>query len=164
MKELLQQYAAYNCWAHQQLSKYILALTPEQAHQPVESSFKSIYLTVLHLWDAESIWWQRLKLKEQLTIPSEEFNGPVDVLYKNLLAQSTQWKEWIDNATEAALQHEFIYQNSKKEHFKQPVYQMLQHMLNHGTYHRGQLITLLRQVGVQQVPATDFIVFTRQKR
>jgi uncharacterized damage-inducible protein DinB len=164
MKELLQQYAAYTIWANEKMMAVIAALGEDRLHQPVESSFKSIYHTLLHMWDAESIWWQRMKLAEQITVPSTSFTGPLAELWQKLLQQSQLWKEWVDNATEAALQHEFIYQNTKKEQFKQPVWQMLLHIANHGTYHRGQLVTLLRQLGVQQLPATDFIVFSRHKK
>jgi uncharacterized damage-inducible protein DinB len=164
MKELLQQYTAYTLWANEKMYGAIGKLSEEQAHQPVNSSFKSIYLTLLHLWDAESIWWQRMKLLEQVVPPSNTFAGSSAELHQKMMQQSGQWKEWVDNATEAALQHEFIYQNTKKEQFKQPVWQMLLHIANHGTYHRGQLVTLLRQLGVEQIPQTDFIVFSRLKK
>jgi uncharacterized damage-inducible protein DinB len=58
----------------------------------------------------------------------------------------------------------FHYQNTKKEQFKQPIYQVLLHMFNHSTYHRGQLVTMLRQLGVQKLPSTDFIVWSRRKK
>ncbi|MCY7292102.1 MAG: hypothetical protein LH615_07960, partial [Ferruginibacter sp.] len=84
-------------------------------------------------------------------------------LTNHLIAQSKQWKEWIDIATEAALAHEFIYINSKKDQFKQPVYEMILHLFNHQTYHRGQLITMLRQVDEKNIPNTDLISFMRKK-
>ncbi len=164
MKELLQQYAGYTLWANQKLAAVISSLSEEQLHREINSSFKSIYLTLLHIWDAESMWYQRVKLQEIVMRPSDGFTGGFAELNKKMMEQSQQWKDWVDNATEAALQHEFIYQNTKREHFKQPVYQMLLHVANHGTYHRGQLITMLRQVGVEQVPATDFIFYARSKK
>jgi uncharacterized damage-inducible protein DinB len=164
MKELLQQYAGYTLWAHQKLAPVISSLSEEQLHRQINSSFSSIYLTMLHLWDAESMWYQRVKLQEIVIRPSDGFTGIFAELNQKMIAQSQQWKDWVDNATEAALQHEFIYQNTKKERFKQPVYQTLLHIANHATYHRGQLITILRQVGVQQVPATDFILYSRTKK
>ncbi|MCW3088046.1 MAG: hypothetical protein JWQ78_1432, partial [Sediminibacterium sp.] len=41
------------------------------------------------------------------------------------------------------------------------VKEILLHLFNHGTYHRGQLVTLLRQVGVEEIPRTDYIEFSR---
>lgn len=163
MKKLLLQYAGYNVWANQKLIDCIDNLTDEQIKREMDSSFKSIYATLIHLWDAESIWWQRVKLQEQIEVPGSHFNGSVLELGNNLLRQSKQWKEWVDIATEAALEHEFIYRNSKKEQFKQPVYDTLIHLFNHQSYHRGQLITMFHQVGLENIPNTDFISFSRKK-
>ncbi|MEJ7912972.1 MAG: DinB family protein, partial [Chitinophagaceae bacterium] len=78
--------------------------------------------------------------------------------------QSNQWHNWLLAAHEYQLDHEFIYRNSKKEQFKQPVYQVLQHLFNHGTYHRGQLVNMLRQLKVDKIPPTDFIVWSHKKK
>ena len=163
MKKLLEQYAAYNLWSNQRLAEVANNLSDDALNKEINSSFPSIYKTVLHLWDVEDIWWQRLKLSEQQVWQSDTFNGSVMELTNNLLAQSKQWKEWVDVATEAALQHEFIYRNSKKDQFKQPVYEMLLHLFNHQTFHRGQLITMLRQTGEGTIPNTDLISFLRKK-
>jgi uncharacterized damage-inducible protein DinB len=70
VKELFKQYASYNLWADERLSEVILTLSEEQVQQTVKSSFPSIHKTLLHMWDAESIWWQRLKLVEHVIRPS----------------------------------------------------------------------------------------------
>jgi uncharacterized damage-inducible protein DinB len=164
MKELLQQYAAYNVWANQKLAETILSL-PEQLHtQEVKSSFPSLLKTILHMWDAESIWWQRMKLQEKIIVPNEHFSGPMAEAISSLQRQNKLWEEWINSATPAALEHVFAYQNSKREQFKQPVYQMIFHVFNHGTYHRGQLVTILRQLGTEKIPQTDFIVWCRKNK
>jgi len=113
--------------------------------------------------DAESIWWQRMKLQERMIIPSESFSGNMKELSNHLLNQNRQWHKWIMNANEHQLQHVFHYQNSKREQFKQPIYQMILHVFNHGTYHRGQLVNILRQIGIEKVPQTDFIIWSRKK-
>jgi uncharacterized damage-inducible protein DinB len=115
------------------------------------------------MWDAESIWWQRMKLHERLIVPSENFNGTMKDVVNGLMQQSTQWLDWVSSASDIALDHVFQYQNTKKEQFKQPIYQMMLHVFNHGTYHRGQLINMLRQLGVEKLPQTDFIVWSRKK-
>lgn len=163
MKTLLTQFAAYHLWAHGVLADVIQALPPEQQTQSLTSSFPSLHLTLLHLWDAESIWWQRMKLQEQIVRPSNGFVSTTDAVIKGLLTQSRQWNEWVQEAQPHMLEHEFIYHNSKRQKFKQPVWQVLIHMFNHGTYHRGQLVTMLRQLGVTKIPATDFIVWSRMR-
>ncbi|HMX78573.1 MAG TPA: DinB family protein, partial [Chitinophagaceae bacterium] len=65
--------------------------------------------------------------------------------------------------SDISLEHTIQYYNTKKENFKQPVWQIVLHVVNHSTYHRGQLINMLRQVGVEKLPHTDFIYWTRKK-
>ncbi|MBO9682525.1 MAG: DinB family protein [Flavisolibacter sp.] len=163
MKEILTQLSAYNVWANQLLLQVINQLPEEKQKQEVPSSFKSLYATLLHMFDAESIWWQRMKLQERVDIPSENFNGDLKELGNRLLHQNRLWQEWIANANTHQLEHVFHYHNLKKEQFKQPVYQMLIHVFNHGTYHRGQLVNILRQLGVEKIPRTDFIDWSRRK-
>jgi len=164
MKEIFVSYSGYHLWANQLLLDVIVPLSEEQHHREVVSSFSSLYKTVLHMWDAESIWWQRMKLQERIHRPSSDFTGDMKELSQQLLHQDRQWVEWIGGAQEHVLQHVFQYQTTKKETFKQPIYQMLLHLFNHGTYHRGQLVTLLRQNGIEKIPPTDFIVWSRKKQ
>ncbi len=162
LKEILVQYAAYNLWANQRLIQTLNNLEEGVADAEILSSFSSIKKTVEHLALVEFIWWQRLKLVENISLP-EEKNQTLTETGKELLAHSLQWKEWVEKSTNAAFEHEFVYRNTKKEQFKNPVYQMLLHLFNHQTYHRGQLVTMLRQVGIDKIPATDFIEWCRRK-
>ena len=163
MKKILQQLSTYHIWANQLLLTTINALPEELQTKEVVSSFPGLYKTVLHMWDAESMWWQRLKLQEHVIRPSAQFAGNFKEATNELQLQSKQWQEWIHAAQEHQLQHVFQYQNTKREQFKQPVYQMLFHLFNHASYHRGQLVTILRQLGVEKIPATDFIDWSRRK-
>ncbi|MCE3283236.1 MAG: hypothetical protein K0Q66_1973 [Chitinophagaceae bacterium] len=164
MKELLTSYAAYNYWANQELCKKILALPQAQQQAVVSCSFGSLQGTVIHMWDAESIWWQRMKLLETIVVPSLSFHPTIDEAVQGLLEQGKQWLEWVRQASPPQLEHVFAYQNTKKENFKQPVWQMLLHSFNHGSFHRGQLVTILRQLGETRIPATDYIHFSRLKK
>jgi uncharacterized damage-inducible protein DinB len=163
MKEIILQLAAYNQWANTLILSTVSNLTEEQQHAEVRSSFPSVYKTFLHLLDAGSIWWQRMRLQEKIERPGDHFTGDMQALSTLLQQQDKLWHEWIAGANEAALQHEFIYYTLSKERFKQPVYQMLLHLFNHNTYHRGQVITMLRQLGIEKLPQTDFIVWSRKK-
>ncbi len=164
MKELLGQYATYNTWANQRLIECIQLLPEETALKEIPSSFKTLQATLLHMWDAESIWWQRMKLQEGIVAPSVHFKGTTRDVITALLHQNKLWENWIGNASPAALDHVFMYYNAKSEGFKMPIHQMLVHVFNHGTYHRGQLVNMLRQLGVQKIPQTDFAVWTRNKK
>lgn len=163
MKELLKQLATYNCWATQKIADCVLSVPEEKQVAEICSSFSSLQKTLLHMWDAESVWWQRMKLHERFVVPSENFKGTTRDTINGLMSQSRLWEGWVNNVSDHMLDHVFQYYNSKKEHFKQPIWQMLLHVFNHGTYHRGQLITMLRQLGVDKLPQTDFIVWSRKK-
>lgn len=161
MKSWLVSYARYNEWANRRLTDCLMSGVV-QVDQPVVSSFPGIMPTLMHMWDAEHIWWQRVKMKDQIDRPSESFSGDLQKLTQHLLLQSAEWANWVSAATEAALAHEFIYRNNKREQFKQPVADVLIHLFNHQSYHRGQIVTMLRQLGAMQIPALDYIVFTRK--
>jgi uncharacterized damage-inducible protein DinB len=164
MKEILTDLSFYNIWANQLLLDTISQLPEEKQKQELPSSFKSLYKTVLHMLDAEGIWWQRMKLLERITRLSDGFSGDMKELSNNFLHQNRQWSEWVSNANDHQLQHVFQYQNFKGEQFKQHIYQMLLHVFNHGTYHRGQLVNMLRQLDVEKIPSTDFIAWSRRRR
>lgn len=163
IKELLQQYAAYNAWANQRLLEAVANLPDELLLKEVPSSFNSLHATVLHMWDAESIWWQRMKLQEIVTPPSVHFKGATRDIVAALLHQDRLLETWVNNASDAAIQHVFQYYNSKREYFKQPVSQVLLQVFNHDTYHRGQLVTMMRNLGIDKIPNTDFISWVRRK-
>jgi len=163
MKQLLQQYAAYNHWANKVLTDRIAQLPEEIITKETPGSFPSLFATVVHLVDIESIWWQRMRLQEQVEWPGKTFQGDFEALSRQLLLLSQQWYEWIAAAHESSLIHVFAYYNSQKEYFKQPVCEMLMHLFNHQSYHRGQLVAMLRQNGIRKIPRSDFIVFSRKK-
>src|SRR5687767_9090558 len=122
MKELLEQYATYNIWANQKLAELIQSLPEPILKQPIVSSFTTIHATLLHMWDAESIWWQRMKLQEVINVPSTSFKGTTTDVSTSLLHQNKLWETWVKNSSVAAIDHVFLYQNSRKEQFKQPIY------------------------------------------
>jgi uncharacterized damage-inducible protein DinB len=163
MKELLQQYAAYNIWASKILFDRITKLPEEKITQEIASSFPSLYKTVNHMWLAEEVWWQRMKLVENITLQSEQFTGSFSEQCNQLAKQSLLWKEWVDAASDNQLTHVFAYIRNKEQH-KMKVNDMLLHVFNHATYHRGQLVTLLRQLGEDKIPATDYVVYCRSRK
>ncbi len=164
MKQLLTDYAAYNLWANQIMTDAIFEMDESTHQQIVKSSFPNLYTTVLHMWDAESIWWQRRDGHAQLLIPSREFNPTMKEAVNGLLNQSNEWKVWVSQCNDEQLRKEFSYQNIKGESFTSVTWQVVHHLFNHGTYHRGQLVTMMRELGETVIPATDFIHWYRKAR
>lgn len=161
MKKLLSSFVAYDYWANEKLLNLIINLTDEQQQQEIKSSFPSIHKTCLHIWDAASIWWQRLHMHEQIIVPSLSFHPSMNDVANGILGQNKQWIEWMNAVKETDLEKELPYKNIKGDSFCQPVKDIVLHLSNHGTYHRGQLVTMLRQLGVEKMPKTDYVDFSR---
>jgi uncharacterized damage-inducible protein DinB len=161
MKELLVAYASYNRWAHQTITAAILELDESLYHKEVKSSFPSLYATVMHVWDAESIWWQRMEGHSNILIPTKQFQPTMHEAVNGLLQQAGEWERFVSQADDENLQTEFEYKNLKGQPFRSGVWQVVHHLFNHGTYHRGQLVTMMRELGAASIPATDFIHWYR---
>ena len=161
MKQLLASFTHYEYWANERLLGVIQSLTEEQQQQEIISSFSSVHKTCLHIWDASSIWWQRLQKAEEIAVPSLSFHPSMDDIARELLQQNMQWIEWIRSAKEADLMYVLPYKTMKGDSFAQAIHEILLHINNHGTYHRGQLVTMLRQLGVEKLPQTDYILYSR---
>lgn len=161
MLQLLQTYTAYNHWANKTITDAVLEMDEHLHQQIVKSSFPNLYATILHVWDAESIWWQRMQGHVQLFIPSRELNPTINEAVSGLLHQSLTWSNFMKTSTDEKLQLEFEYKNIKGEAFKCAVWQSIQHLCNHSTYHRGQLVTIMRELGGTQIPVTDYIHWCR---
>jgi len=163
MKELLLQMAKYNLWANKRIIDVMLKLDDEKLDKEIENSFPSLRATAYHIWGAEFLWLQRLQLTEQPVYMPYIFKGTFEEACNAWQQTSQVLIDFIERQyNDKALEHVFQYYNMEKQSFKNAVYEALQHVFNHSTYHRGQLVTMLRQVGVEKIPATDFTAFLRK--
>jgi uncharacterized damage-inducible protein DinB len=158
--ELLLKYALYNQWAHKRLLDLIDTLTIEQQHAIIQSSFDSLYKTVLHIWGAESLWLGRLNLAP-IKITGDPFGESMEKLSEALEAVDQLWVDWFLTKEDFQLSQIIHYTNLAGESFHQPYDLLLTHIFNHNTYHNGQLVTMLRALGQVKIPSTDFIVWSR---
>ena len=71
----------------------------------------------------------------------------VDLLRTRWLEVEHEQAEFVAGLSEESLRTVIEYVNTKGESFAYPLWQMLQHVVNHASYHRGQVTTLLRQLG-----------------
>jgi uncharacterized damage-inducible protein DinB len=159
VSELLQNYARYNQWAHLKLLDLIGTLSEEQQHAIIPSSFDSLYKTVFHVWGAESLWLGRLN-QEPITITGDPFNESMEKLSAALKAIDELWVDWFESKQDDQLVKKLHYHNKAGLPFYQSYDLLLQHIFNHSTYHNGQLVTMLRGLGVKNLPSTDFVAWT----
>ncbi len=163
MKQILLSYTHYEKWANDRLLTSILALPEEKQTMEIVSSFPSIQKTCLHIWDASSIWWQRMQhhANDQIVVPSKQFHPSMKDIANGLLQQNETWINWMELQTEESLKGMLTFKTMKGDPFTQPVKDIVLHLNNHGTYHRGQLVTMLRQAGLATIPQVDYILFAR---
>ena len=164
MKEIYLNYAQYNLWANRRLAGLFSALTEAEAGRHIEGSFPSVKNTVLHIWDAEAIWLKRLRSEKIDTFPSENFSGSFAGAVEGWLANSALFVEHVEGLSGADLQKEQSFKIFSGEEFTHRAFEMIHHCMNHSTFHRGQLITFARQLGLENLPPTDMIFYLREKQ
>lgn len=164
MKKLIGEYASYNVWANERICSVIASLSDEKFNREVVSSFSSIQKTMLHMWVAQLIWIKRLEGLSLSVVPSEEFHGTRDDIVNGIISTSEILEEIAGSFSKEDLKSFRKYTTLKSGDFVSSQYEMLVHVFNHSTYHRGQLVTMLRQLGVTELPQTDLIFYYRQTK
>lgn len=155
----------YNAWANHRTLDACAALTPEQFAQRIESSFPSVRETLVHIVAAEWIWLERWQGRSPAADEWRNFGrdlsdlGRVRAYWTELEARLM---DFVASVTPERLAGAFEIRTTDGTPYTQPLWQMMQHLANHGTYHRGQVTTMLRQLGAKPV-ATDLIAFYRQR-
>lgn len=114
-----------------------------------------------HLLSAKIIWHHRIK-----DLPTSPF--PLWEIYKireikSMIEDSnTIWKTYLEKEHPSGIYEEMIfYKNMKGDKCESVVRQILAHVVNHGTYHRAQIASRMRDLGIDP-PNTDFITFSRE--
>lgn len=157
---MLVQMARYNLWANKLIIDTMLPLKDDLVNMEIASSFPSLCKTVYHMWSAEDIWVQRLLLVEQPVWAETGFSGSFAEAVKKWQQASKKLATFAEKQfSDDSFNHVMQYHNLKKLPVKVPVYVGLMQAFNHATYHRGQLVTMLRQAGVTKIPAMDFYLF-----
>ena len=151
----------YNLWANKKIAEVLLQTTASELNKEIVSSFSSIRKTVYHIWDAEFIWLSRINGVSLSSFPSKDFGD--DIAIDSFLSCSEDWLKSTANQEDAFFDKVCTYKNLKQVEFSNTYAEIILHCMNHSTYHRGQLITLLRQAGKVDLPSTDMIAFFREK-
>jgi len=159
LKQYFTDLAAYNSWADQKAINWLSQITEEQWEQVNVSSFSSIRQTAVHIASAEKIWidfWTRASNPVYL---SANFTGSKDELIVIWQEASYGLEAFIKSHLEGDLGQSvsFIYPNGNAG--QMPYYQTFAHVVNHSTYHRGQLVTLLRQAGYNRFSSIDLATY-----
>ena len=148
----------YTKWADARAFDAVGKLSPEQFLKDLGSSMKSVRDTMVHLVSAQWIWLSRWKGTSPRAMWSADEVGTVASLKERWTALHAEAEAFLSAQTDATLAKDVTYQNLKGDTLKFPLGALALHMVNHSTYHRGQVTTLIRQLGAQPV-STDLVVF-----
>ncbi len=151
--------ADYNIWANNIACSWFEKISDTQWTQHVASSFNSIEATTLHIAGAEQVWLERMNKKENIIWLPSVFKGLKNEHIALWKKTSEGLKSFVADFDENNLHLNLDFKRLNGDAYSMPYYQLLAHVFNHSTYHRGQLVTLVRQVGFTEVQATDLLDF-----
>jgi uncharacterized damage-inducible protein DinB len=154
----------YHYWARDRTLDGVGVLTPEQYTQDLASSFTSIRDTLVHMYGAELTWYLRW-------VGTSPTAFPDPAQFPDLTALRTAWKSQeqkirllVDSLASAnELDRKLRYRTFDGQAMESQFSHMLQHVVNHASYHRGQITTMLRQLGAPAPKPQDLIRFYRER-
>lgn len=153
---LVKDYVTYNAWANRTLINWLKTKPEEAFDKEVASSFPSLKQTLVHIWDTERFW---LTVIKQIPAPPSfrhvAYEGTLSELFDHIVNESEAFETFINALSEDEL-CQLVSFNTPWVSGIQSRFEFTHHAMNHSTYHRGQLITIGRNVGLTDAPMTDY--------
>ncbi len=147
---------AYGRWANEQTLASVSPLGADEFVQAVGGSFGSVQGTLVHLYGADWVWLERWHGRSPRALPTTQEASAFPALAQTWRQVQEKQQEFVETLTAERMTQPLAYVNFKGDTFTYPLGEILVHVANHGTYHRGQVATLLRQLG--KTPAsTDYL-------
>ena len=146
----------YSAWASRKLVEAVRAIPDADLEKPVGISHKSLMGTLAHIVWADWIWFTRV------VEPMEKPGETREVLETVWPELQNKWITWAQGATDAELNRVVEYRSILDGQIaRTPVWQIVMHVVNHATLHRGQAMGMLRQMGIAP-PHTDLMNYYRE--
>ncbi|HJT68695.1 MAG TPA: DinB family protein [Terriglobales bacterium] len=152
----------YNSWANRRSLEAASKLTVEQFTQPMGSSFTSVRDTLAHIYGAEWIWLERFQGRSPSALPNINQFPDIASLQQTWAEQEKNLLAFVRRVTQSDLDRVIEYKTLKFGLYANPLWQSMMHVVNHGTYHRGQVTTMIRQLGAQPI-LLDLMHFYRER-
>jgi uncharacterized damage-inducible protein DinB len=155
---VIRELLAYTLSADRRLLRAVAEVDPEDLHREAGSSFGSVVGTLAHILGAEQVWLSRFVGDPLDHVPGVETYPDLAALEGGFEDFWPQAEYFLASLTEAMLEGDLHYTNTRGEAHTLKLWQALMHLSHHSAYHRGQVVTLLRQMGYAP-PATDLMLF-----
>jgi uncharacterized damage-inducible protein DinB len=152
----------FNAWANRRMLGAVAAVKQEEFLRPMGSSFGSLRDTAAHIYGAEWVWLERFQGRSPASLPGGAEFQDVASLREKWVELEDRLHEFVGSLTQDDLNRVLEYKTLKFGVYSNSLWQSMQHVVNHGTYHRGQVTTLLRQLGAQPV-LTDLMHYYRER-
>lgn len=152
----------FHYWARDRMLDAIEPLTPQQWTQDLGNSFRSVRDTVAHIYSAEWVWYERWRGNAPAALLSPELCPDVAAIRRTWTEHERSVRALLDELGEQGVQRVMPYTLFSGVASASPFWQMLQHVVNHASYHRGQVTTMLRQLGAAPAKSCDMITFYRE--
>jgi uncharacterized damage-inducible protein DinB len=153
----------YNYWARNRLLDAVAPLGAEQFTRDLGNSFKSVRDTLAHVYFAERVWYMRWHGESPAGMPSADSFTDLASIQRAWADHEAKMRAFVDAMTPSDVDRVIEYRLMNGEPGASPLWQMLQHLINHGSYHRGQVTTMLRQLGAAPPKSMDLITFYRER-
>lgn len=157
--EVLRTHLDYSAWASRRLLDAAEPLPEADLRRDFGSADKSVIGTLVHVFGADRIWLSRVRGGPPEGMPAPEFHDP-SVLRPAWQAVDEGWREWARPLSDTGFLHEVPYRDLKGNPWRTPLWQIVLHVVNHATHHRGQAAGFLRAMG-HAPPPLDLIAWYR---
>jgi len=158
----IQRLYDYNRWANERVLESLGQIDQDLFVNHLQASHGSIRGIITHIAGAEWIWLERWKGRSPVGLLSESEFGTVDSATQRLRKIDHDLQDFTSQLTQADINGSRGYKTTEGQAYSNVLSDMLLHVVNHSSYHRGQVTTLLRQSGAVPL-STDFILFVRLK-
>jgi uncharacterized damage-inducible protein DinB len=153
----------YHYWARDRMLDALDPLTSEQVNRNLGSSFTSIRETTAHLYAAEWAWYQRWHGQSPTALLSADLFPDIGAVRQLWTAHEAKMRTFLGGLDEEGIARVLDYTLLSGAPGSSPIWQMVQHIVNHGSYHRGQVTTMLRQLGAPPPKSMDLIAYYRTR-
>ena len=154
---------AYSAWATGRMFDVAAALPADQLSATIASSFPSVLGTLGHIVGAEWIWLRRWQGDSPAATPGWVTGSSLSELRSRLADVESERDRLFGQLADADLERVVEYRRMSGDAHADRLADLVRHAVNHSTYHRGQLVTQLRQVGARP-PGTDFVTYVRSRK
>jgi len=157
--DTLRLHLEYCAWADERIFEAAKKLTSEELARDFNTSDKNVVGTLAHVFAAERIWLARLQGEPRASFISDEDRriATLDEAWPEL---QRRWQEWAAALNDEAALDGIAYKDLRGNSWENPVWQIVLHVVNHGTHHRGQASGFMRAMG-HTPPPLDLIFFYR---